>query len=100
MAVFHLPQFDHESFWQHLSGLNDYYAQYVHFMFEKWEICNVVLEGTTHETRATLEFMCYGGLCSLNVDDMWDLSESSASYQWQCECASESFVYPFSPPYS
>ena len=25
--------------------------------------------------------MCYGGLCSLNADDMWDLFESLASYQ-------------------
>ena len=37
--------------------------------------------------------MCYGGFCLLNADDMWDLFESLASYQWQCECASEAFVY-------
>jgi len=43
--------------------------------------------------------MCYGGLCSLNVDDMWDLFESLASYQWQYECASESFACPSPPPY-
>jgi len=43
--------------------------------------------------------MCYGGLCSLNDDDMWDLFESLASYQWQCECASESSLYPSPPPY-
>jgi len=30
---------------------------------------------------------------------MLDLFESLASYQWHCECASESFVYPSSPPY-
>jgi len=42
---------------------------------------------------------CVSGLCSLNVDDMWDLFESLTSYQWQCECASESFVYPSLPPY-
>jgi len=39
------------------------------------------------------------GLCFLNVDDMWDLFESLASYLWQCECACESFVYPSLPPY-
>ena len=38
--------------------------------------------------------MCYGGLCSLNVDDMWDLFESLASYR-----ASESFACLFRPPY-
>jgi len=43
--------------------------------------------------------MCCGGLCSLNADDMWDLFESLASYQWQCECATEAFVYPSPPPY-
>jgi len=58
-----------------------------------------VLEGITHETRATLESMCYGGLCSLNADDMWDLFESLVSYQWQCKCVSEAFVYPSRPPY-
>jgi len=53
----------------------------MHFMYKNWEICNVVLEGIPRETRATLESMCYGGLCSLNVDDLWDLFESLASYQ-------------------
>jgi len=42
--------------------------------------------------------MCYGGLCSLNVNDMWDLFQSLASYQWQCEFASESFMCPSIPP--
>jgi len=60
--------------------LNDYHAQYVHFMHQKYKICDVVLERITHETRATLDSMCYGGLCSLNVDDMWDFFESLTSY--------------------
>ena len=51
-------------------------------MYEKWEICDVVLEGITHETQATLDSMCYGGLCSLNADDMLDFFESLAFYQW------------------
>ena len=50
-------------------------------------------------TRAILEFIFYGGLCSLHVDKMWDSFESLASYQWQCECASESFVCFSPPPY-
>ena len=50
MAIFHLPQFEHEPFWQYLSRLNDYRAQYVLFEYEKWEICDVVLEGITHKT--------------------------------------------------
>ena len=58
-----------------------------------------MLEGITHETRATLESMCYGGLCSLNVDDMWDLFEYLTSYQWQYECANESFACPSPPSY-
>ena len=78
MAVFHLPQFEYEPFWQYLSRFDDYRAQHVHFMYEKWEICDVMLAGITHETRAILESMCYGGLCSLDVDGMWDLFESLA----------------------
>jgi len=35
IAIFHLPQFEHEPFWQCLSRLNDYCAQYVHFTYEK-----------------------------------------------------------------
>ena len=45
MTIVHLPQFEHETFWQYLSRLNDYRAQYVYFTYEKWKICNVVLEG-------------------------------------------------------
>jgi len=43
--------------------------------------------------------MCYGGLCFLNVDDMWDLFKSLASYEWHYECASVSFVCPSLPSY-
>ena len=43
--------------------------------------------------------MCYCDLCSLNVDHMWDLFKCLASYQWQYECASESFACPSLPPY-
>ena len=74
--------------------MNDYRAQYVRFTYEKWEMCNVALQGITNETRAILKSMCYGSLCSLDVDDMWDLFESLAWYQWHHEIASESFVYP------
>jgi len=42
-----------------------------------------VLEGITHETQATRESMCYGSLCYLTIDDMWDLFESLARHQWQ-----------------
>ena len=49
--------------------------------------------------RAILKSMCYGGLCPLNVDNMWDLFEPLASYQWQCECASDSLVCSSSLPY-
>ena len=58
-----------------------------------------MLEGITHETRAILESMCYGGSCSLNANDLWDLFEYLASYQWQYECANESFACPSPPPY-
>jgi len=70
MSIFYLPQFEHEPFGRYLSILNDYRAQHVHFMYEKWEICNDVLEGIAYEARATLESMCYGGLCSLDVDNI------------------------------
>jgi len=79
VAIFHLPQFEHEPFWQYLSRLNDYRAQYMHFIYEKWKIRNVVLVGITHETRFTLESYV-GGLSSLNVDDTWNLFEPLASY--------------------
>ena len=67
MAIFHLPQLQPESFWQYLFRLNDYHAQYVHFTYEKQEICNVVLEGATYESQATLKSMCCRGnsfMCS------------------------------------
>jgi len=47
MVIFHLPQFEHEPFWQYLFRLNDYRAQYVYCMYK---ICDVVLERITHET--------------------------------------------------
>jgi len=53
-----------------------------------------VLAGITHETRAILESMCYGGMCFLSVDDMWDLFESLGWYQWHHEIANESFECP------
>jgi len=36
MAIFHLLQFEYEPFWQYLSRLNGYHAQYVHFTYKKW----------------------------------------------------------------
>ena len=47
MTIFHFPQFEHEPFWQYLSRLNDYRTQYVLSMYEKWEICDVMLAGLT-----------------------------------------------------
>ena len=99
MAIFHFPQFEHEPFWQYLSRFNHYHAQYMQFTYEKWEICDAVLEGITHETRATLESMCYGGLCSLDVDDMWDLFESLAWHQWQSNDARDQFHHCSSYPH-
>ena len=46
-----------------------------------------------------LKSMCYGGLCYLNVDDMWEFFKSLASHEWQCAYASDSFVFPSPPPY-
>jgi len=97
MTIFIYLNLSMSRFWQYLSRLNEYRAQYVHFVYEKWEICDVLLEGITYDTRTTLEFMCYSGLDSLNADDMLDLLESLTSYKWQCKCASEAFVSP--PPY-
>jgi len=63
MGIFYLSQFKYKPFWQYLSRLNDYHAQYVHFMYEKWKIYDV-LEGITYETRATLE-SCIMVVCAL-----------------------------------
>jgi len=76
MVIFHLPQFEHEPFLQYLSRLNDYCAQYTHFMYEKWEIYDFVLKDITHKPYSILGFMCYGGLCPLDVDDICDLFKS------------------------
>jgi len=35
----------------------------------------------------------FGGLCSLDDDDMWDLFEFLAWYQWKHESVIESWVY-------
>ena len=45
MAIFHSPQFEREPFWQYLSRLNDYPAQYVHVMYEKWKYVMLCLRG-------------------------------------------------------
>ena len=66
----------------------------MHFTYEKWVICNVVLKGITYETRAALESMCHGSMCSLDFNDICDLFEFLAWYQWHYENAIESFVCP------
>ena len=38
--------------------------------------------------------MCYGGLCSSDVDGMWDLFQPLAWYQGHYEIASKSFECP------
>jgi len=70
----------------------------MHFKCEKWKICNVVLKRIMLKVRSILHSVCYGGLCSLNVD-MWDLFESLAWYQWQCNSACKSFVCSSPLPY-
>jgi len=52
---------------------------------EKRKIRDVVLEGIRHVILATPKSTCCGGICYLNVDDMWDLFKSLAWYQWQFE---------------
>ena len=53
-----------------------------------------MLEGITYETQIALESMCHVGMCSFDVDDMFNLFESLAWYQWHNENAIESFVCP------
>jgi len=50
------------------------------------------LKWITYETRVILESMCYGNMCYLSVDNMWDLFEPLAWHQWHYEYASKSFV--------
>ena len=45
MVIFHFPQFEYEPFWQYLSRLNDYCAQYVHFMYENGKYAMLCLRG-------------------------------------------------------
>jgi len=56
-------------------------------------------KGKAYEIRATLESVCYASMHYLSVDDLWDLFESVASYQWHYEYASDYFVCPFPRPY-
>ena len=58
----------------------------------------MVLEGITHETRAALESMYYGVLCSLSVNDMWDLFEYLASTNGNMS-ELVSLCMPSPPPY-
>ena len=64
MTVFHLPQYEHEPFWRHLSRLNEYHAQLNH-NFEKWEICEVITVGLNVESVSYIESLCPGGLIEL-----------------------------------
>ena len=45
MAIFRLPQFDHEPFLQYLSRLNDYRAQYMHFIMKNEKFAMMCLRG-------------------------------------------------------
>ena len=38
-------------------------------------------------------------MISLSINDMWNFFESLASYQWQCECASDYFACSSPPLY-
>jgi len=80
MAIFHLPQFEHESFWQYLFRLNGYYARQVHFMYENIKNMRSCARGDNIYDPRPLKSMCYGGMCYLSVDYLWDLFESLASY--------------------
>ena len=64
----------------------------MYFKYKNLKVYNVVLEEITQEARVILRSMCYGGLCSLNIDDMWNLFKALAWYKWQCESVSESFA--------
>ena len=58
-----------------------------------------MLEGITDETRVTPESMCYDGMCSLNVGDMWELFEHLAWYRLHCQRPIEHSACPSPPPY-
>jgi len=45
MASFHLAQFEDEPFWQYLSTLNDYPAQYVHSCIKNKKYTMLCLRG-------------------------------------------------------
>ena len=64
MPIFNFPQFEHESFWNYLSRLNDYHAQ-LNQNFVKWKICEVFAMGLNSASRGFVESICPGGLIGL-----------------------------------
>jgi len=80
MPVFHFPQYEHEPFWSYLSRLNEYRVHLNH-NFQKWEICEVIIEGLNIESRSYIESLCPGGLIELlskTRNEVWDFFEKSA----------------------
>jgi len=43
VAIFHLPQSEHESFWQYLPRLNNYLAQYGISCMKNWKYAMLCL---------------------------------------------------------
>jgi len=72
MSVFHCSQYDHEPFWSYFSRLSDFHAQLVNYMFEKWEICEVVYIGVNEVTSGILNSICF---LSKTPDQAWNLLE-------------------------
>ena len=64
MPIFNFPQYEHEPFWNYFSTLNDYRAQLNH-NFQKWKICEVIIEHLNIESRSYIKSLCPGGLIEL-----------------------------------
>lgn len=96
MPVFNFPQFECKSFWNYFSRLNDYRAQ-LNRNFEKWEICEVILEGLNIESRSYIGSIFPGGLRELlskTSNEVWDFFEKLAWETYAVEQANTTFRYP------
>ena len=102
MGLFNFQQFEREPFWNYISRLNDYRAQLNH-NFEKWEICEVILEGLNFESKSYIRSIFPGGLRELiskTPNEVWDVFEKVAWETYTIDQAKQSVRSPSHEEYN